>query len=117
MCNNEENVSYYSSIYSLKNICTRNRTSLAQKLESMDSYGWAYAQGVRAAYTWNNRSVKEKVLLHAEGPIRDWAYRRRNTVTLYFACVSFNLPNYENESGSKSENVVNLCFAVLTIIH
>ena len=33
------------------------------------------------AYTWSNTSVKEKVGLSAEGPIRGGeAYRRRNTV-------------------------------------
>ena len=43
---NEENASYYSFIYSLKKICTRNRTSLAQQSESTLSYGRAYVWGL-----------------------------------------------------------------------
>ena len=43
-CENKKNVWYYSSIYSLKKICTLNRTPLAQKSESTHSERRAYAR-------------------------------------------------------------------------
>ena len=65
---NEENVLYYSSIYSLNKICTLNRTFLAQKSESTHSFGKAYAHG------GGGGGGVTKVLRKMWAYLRGWCY-------------------------------------------
>ena len=70
---NEENVSYYSSISSLKKIIQMVPLWLKNGNQRVDIQGDLCAEGLirGGGVTWSNTSVKEKVGL---------SYRRRNTV-------------------------------------
>ena len=66
---NEENVSYYSSIYSLKKICSRKSYIAGTKIRTVFIRVGLCPGG--GAYTWSNKSVNEKVGLSFSEMVND----------------------------------------------
>ena len=86
---NEENVSYYSSIYSLKKFVRKIILLWLKKRNQRVHTGELIYGGLyERAYTWSNTSVQEKVGLSPGVYAGDLypggvAYRRRNAVCLF----------------------------------